>query len=64
MVAETGFEPVSLPYEGNKGTAPLLRNKMVGEGGLEPPQPEGDGFTARCNCRYATLPNNGDAGGS
>ena len=26
LVAETGFEPVSLPYEGNKETTPILRN--------------------------------------
>lgn len=29
---------------------------MVGEAGLEPAQPWGDGFTARCNCHYATRP--------
>ena len=29
---------------------------MVGRVGLEPTYPEGSGFTARCNCRYATDP--------
>ena len=29
-------------------------NECVGEVGLEPTKPEGSGFTARSNCRYAT----------
>ena len=29
---------------------------MVGEVGLEPTKPLGEGFTAPCNCRYATRP--------
>ena len=28
----------------------------MGAGGLEPPEPEGEGFTVPCNCRYATPP--------
>jgi hypothetical protein len=31
----------------------------MGAGGLEPPKPEGGGFTVPCNCRYATPPKNG-----
>jgi hypothetical protein len=30
----------------------------MGAGGLEPPEPEGEGFTVPCNCRYATPPQN------
>lgn len=29
----------------------------MGAGGLEPPEPEGEGFTVPCNCHYATPPN-------
>ena len=29
---------------------------LVGRVGLKPTYPEGSGFTARCNCRYATDP--------
>jgi len=28
----------------------------VGDSGLEPLKPEGEGFTVPCNCRYANLP--------
>jgi hypothetical protein len=29
----------------------------MGAVGLEPTEPEGEGFTVPCNCRYATPPN-------
>ena len=29
---------------------------MVGQGGVDPPIPEGNGFTARRSCRFATDP--------
>ena len=29
---------------------------MVGQGGVDPPTPEGNGFTARRSCRFATDP--------
>ena len=29
---------------------------MVGQGGADPPTPEGNGFTARRSCRFATDP--------
>ena len=29
---------------------------MVGQGGADPPIPEGNGFTARRSCRFATDP--------
>ena len=28
----------------------------MGDSGLEPLKPEGEGFTVPCNCRYANLP--------
>ena len=28
----------------------------MGAAGLEPAEPEGEGFTVPCNCRYATPP--------
>ena len=28
----------------------------MGQGGADPPTPEGNGFTARCSCRFATDP--------
>ncbi len=30
----------------------------MGAAGLEPAEPEGEGFTVPCNCRYATPPKN------
>ena len=29
---------------------------MVGQGGVDPPTPKGNGFTARRSCRFATDP--------
>ena len=31
-------------------------HNIVGDSGLEPLKPEGEGFTVPCNCRYANLP--------
>ena len=37
---------------------------MVGQGGADPPTPEGNGFTARRSCRFATDPYNGTPKGT
>ena len=35
----------------------LEATAKMGAVGLEPTDPEGEGFTVPCNCRYATPPN-------
>ena len=56
MVLMLGVKPsLSVPQT---DVLPLHYNgdMMVGGDGLEPSKPFGDGFTARCNCRYTTRP--------
>ena len=36
----------------------------MGQGGADPPIPEGNGFTARRSCRFATDPYNGTPKGT
>ena len=52
-----GIEPISNPWQGLIITIILYLYKLVGEVGADPTTPEGNGFTVRRSCRFATLPN-------
>ena len=55
LVAGTGIEPATSRLWAWRATAALPHN-IVGDSGLEPLKPEGEGFTVPCNCHYANLP--------